>query len=261
MAIIVRDSNGGTHVLEPTGVGLGIGTTQVARTLEVAEIIMTRFVPDGPGPAAALSAHEDGLASLWTNKSYTPDKPTRGFERTINMKNGNVGIGGSKDSNALDPKERLVVVGNIMVTGKVKTAGADCAEEFNLESGQTPTPGTVVVFNEEGDLTECLEGYDRKVAGILSGAGSCSPGLLLGEPSDPETASARAPLALVGRAYCKADATYAPIKVGDLLTTSPTAGHAMKANDSTRAFGAVLGKAIQPLESGQGLILVLVTRQ
>jgi hypothetical protein len=67
------------------------------------------------------------------------------------------------------------------------------------------------------------------------------------------------PLALNGKVFCKADAVYAPIAVGDLLTTSSTRGHAMKASDATRAFGAVIGKALQPLAEGQGLIPMLVT--
>ena len=67
------------------------------------------------------------------------------------------------------------------------------------------------------------------------------------------------PLALTGKVYCKADASFAPIAVGDLLTTSPTPGHAMKAHEPGRAFGAILGKALRPLPEGQGLIPVLVT--
>ena len=56
--------------------------------------------------------------------------------------------------------------------------------------------------------------------------------------------------------------TWQAVEIGDLLTTSNTAGHAMKAVDHGRAFGAVLGKAMQPLAKGQkGLILVLVALQ
>jgi hypothetical protein len=67
-------------------------------------------------------------------------------------------------------------------------------------------------------------------------------------------------LALVGRVWCKVDATV-PIEVGDLLTTSPLVGHAMKVVDHARAAGAVLGKALRPLPAGTGLIPVLVTLQ
>jgi hypothetical protein len=66
---------------------------------------------------------------------------------------------------------------------------------------------------------------------------------------------------LAGTAYCKVDATYGGIQVGDLLTTSPTPGYAMKVTDASRAFGAVLGKALRPLASGTGLVPVLVALQ
>ena len=65
----------------------------------------------------------------------------------------------------------------------------------------------------------------------------------------------------MGKVYCKVDADHAPIKVGDLLTTASTPGHAMKATDALRAFGAVIGKALQPLQSGTGLVAVLVALQ
>jgi hypothetical protein len=71
----------------------------------------------------------------------------------------------------------------------------------------------------------------------------------------------RVPLALSGKAFCKVDATYAPVEIGDLLTTSPTLGFAMKAMDPRKAFGAVVGKALRPLPCGQELIPVLLALQ
>jgi hypothetical protein len=68
-------------------------------------------------------------------------------------------------------------------------------------------------------------------------------------------------VALAGRVMCKAEARSAPIEVGDLLTTSATPGHAMKAADPGRAFGTVIGKAMAPLAAGEGMIPVLVTLQ
>jgi hypothetical protein len=50
----------------------------------------------------------------------------------------------------------------------------------------------------------------------------------------------------MGRVYCKVDATYSPIEIGDRLTTSPTPGHAMKAVDPGRAFDAVIGRLCAP---------------
>ena len=69
------------------------------------------------------------------------------------------------------------------------------------------------------------------------------------------------PVALAGKAYCKVDAGYGLIEAGDLLTTSPTAGHAMKVIDTEKAFGAVIGKALRPTTSGTGLIPVLIALQ
>ena len=71
----------------------------------------------------------------------------------------------------------------------------------------------------------------------------------------------RMPIALSGKVYCKVDANYEPIEVGDLLVTSPTRAHAMRANDPMQAFGAVIGKALRRLESGCDLIPILVSLQ
>jgi hypothetical protein len=115
-----------------------------------------------------------------------------------------------------------------------------------------------MVLEENGALRPSDKSYDRKVAGVISGAGDFRPGLILDRQ---RAAERRLPLALVGKVYCKADATFGPIEVGDLLTTSPTPGHAMKASDPVKAFGAVIGKALRPLERGAGLIPILIALQ
>ncbi len=57
-------------------------------------------------------------------------------------------------------------------------------------------------------------------------------------------------------AACKVDAGYGSVRPGDLLTTSPTPGHAMLALDPRP--GTILGKALESLDAGTGLIKVLV---
>ena len=119
-------------------------------------------------------------------------------------------------------------------------------------------PGTVMVINDEGALCESQKAYDTRVAGVISGAGSYKPALIL----DKQVSSRnRRPIALMGKVYCKVDAQFGAVDVGDLLTTSPTPGHAMKTSDPFKAFGAVIGKALRPLTEGQGLIPVLVALQ
>lgn len=61
--------------------------------------------------------------------------------------------------------------------------------------------------------------------------------------------------------HCKVDADIASIKAGDLLTTSPTKGHAQKVIDHKKAVGAIIGKALESMKSGKGKIPVLVTTQ
>ena len=167
-------------------------------------------------------------------------------------KAGNVGIG------TLTPQAKLHVQGDIIATGDIVLQNADCAEEFAVKDVELIEPGTVMVLGEEGSLCQSTHAYDKKVAGVISGAGDFKPGLIL----DRQAGSTdRLTISLMGKAYCKVDAQYAAIEVGDLLTTSPTSGHAMEATDPTKAFGAVIGKALKPLKEGTGLIPILISLQ
>jgi hypothetical protein len=69
------------------------------------------------------------------------------------------------------------------------------------------------------------------------------------------------PLAIVGIVPCKVTAQDGPIEVGDLLVSSSRPGYAMKGTDRSRMLGAVVGKALEPLGKGIGVIQVLVTLQ
>jgi len=69
------------------------------------------------------------------------------------------------------------------------------------------------------------------------------------------------PVALTGRVYCWVDATHNAVEPGDLITTSDTPGHGMKASDHTKAQGAIIGKAMTSLPEGKGLVLMLVSLQ
>ena len=140
------------------------------------------------------------------------------------------------------------------------TGGADFSEQFDVSCGSA-TPGSVVSIDPSspGELCLSSSAYDRRVAGIISGAGGVKPGLLMGQRGT--AADGQHPVALTGRVYCKVDASYGAIEPGDLLTTSPTTGHAMKVTDHSKATGAILGKAMTALESGRGLVLVLVSLQ
>jgi NAD(P)H-hydrate repair Nnr-like enzyme with NAD(P)H-hydrate dehydratase domain len=63
----------------------------------------------------------------------------------------------------------------------------------------------------------------------------------------------------MGKVWCMANADVAPIRPGDLLTTSSISGHCRRVTEPARAFGAVIGKALTALASGRGLVRVLVS--
>jgi hypothetical protein len=159
----------------------------------------------------------------------------------------------------------LTVKGNILVRSKSTGMnvlelgeGLDYAEGFDVTEDADIEPGTVLVIDcdNPGKLTVSRSAYDSKVAGIVAGANGIGSGVRLGVGQFDHD------VALAGRVYCKVDATQAAVLAGDLLTTSDTAGYAMKATDYDRARGAVLGKAMQKLQLGhKGQILVLVTLQ
>lgn len=157
------------------------------------------------------------------------------------------------DRLTIDPSGLVSVKQSLEIRG-----GADIVERF--ETAEGAEPGTVVVIDPEnpGELLPSSEAYDSKVAGVVSGAGGVHPGLCLSQEGalDGETL-----VAMNGRVYVKATASNGAIRPGDLLTTASLPGHAMKATDHGRAFGSVIGKAMSSLESGEGLVLVLVNLQ
>ena len=148
--------------------------------------------------------------------------------------------------------------GDVEVTGDIRLVNADCAEDFDVSGAVKVEPGTVMVLGHEGALFESQQAYDKRVAGVISGAGDYKPGIVLDKR---QTSGNRQPIALMGKVFCKVDTQYGAIEIGDLLTTSPTPGHAMKTSDPFKAFGAVIGKALHPLKEGQGLIPILVALQ
>lgn len=140
------------------------------------------------------------------------------------------------------------------------TGGSDLAERFQVSDGATAEPGTVMVIDPDnpGHLTPATTAYDRKVAGVVSGAGDVATGLVLHQEGVLEGDTI---VAIAGRVYVQAEALSGPIMPGDMLTTSDMPGYVMAAADHDRAQGAVIGKAMTGLSSGTGLVLVLINLQ
>jgi hypothetical protein len=122
------------------------------------------------------------------------------------------------------------------------------------------SPGTVVILNRErnNEVMASSKSYDTTVAGVVS----AQPGISLGvEGPGMEQ------IATTGRVKVRVDASLKPIQIGDLLVTSDTLGTAMRSEPMAingREFhqpGTIIGKALEPLQSGIGEILVLLSMQ
>jgi hypothetical protein len=227
--------NAAMYLQDGTG-RLGIGTSGPGYLLDVADRMRVRqngansagmFFYQGGNDQAFVGMPDDNHVGFWGNVTgwaFTMDK--------------NTGLTSTK---------------TLQITG-----GSDLAEHF--EVAEEVQPGMVVAIDPQnaGKVMLARGAYNRRVAGVISGAHDLSAGMLLPDPSGAQNAMA---VTLSGRVWVYCDADRNPIKPGDLLTTSDTPGHAMKATNYTKAQGAIIGKAMTSLKAGQGLVLVLATLQ
>jgi hypothetical protein len=125
-------------------------------------------------------------------------------------------------------------------------------------------PGDVLALDPDhgGALIRATEPNSRLVAGVYSSNPSI---LAVGAHGMDDKRPGEVPVALLGIVPTKVTAANGPIQVGDLLVTSSQPGRAMKARPDVvngvlvYPTGAILGKALDPLPQGVGVIRVLVT--
>ena len=143
-------------------------------------------------------------------------------------------------------------------------AGSDFAEALPVKGGKLGyEPGDVLVISRGagGSVEKSSSRYDRSAIGVYS----TRPGFVGADKNgdtrmDPDDV----PVAITGIVPTKVTAENGPIDAGDLLTTSSTPGHAMKAKPVSVAgveiypTGTILGKALEPLAGERGVIRVLV---
>ena len=234
---------------------VGIGTVNAATKLHVegTDIVQATIKSNDERAILVLDSNPVGLAGryVWTLESGL---------------SGTAGVFGIYDRNAGKERLKIYPTGLVSVNSLEIRGGSDFSENFDISDTATNgatqlKPGLVVSINpaQPGKLLLSARAYDRRVAGIISGAGDIKPGVVMSQ--EGSVADGRHPVALSGRVYVWADTARGAIKPGDLLTTSPTPGHAMKVTNPARAQGAIIGKAMTGLKSGRGLVLVLVTLQ
>ena len=154
---------------------------------------------------------------------------------------------------------RVDTTGTVYAFGAFSPGGADYAESVAITGVRSDfRPGDVLVISSDSDRSFSLseQPYSTNVAGVFS----TKPGVL-GSTHPLEPAADEVPLAMIGIVPCHVTAENGPIHRGDLLVTSTRVGYAMRGTDRSLMLGAVVGKALQPLESGEGEIEILVTLQ
>lgn len=121
---------------------------------------------------------------------------------------------------------------------------ADLAENYLADADYTP--GTVVVFGGDKEITTTTTFADPRVAGAIS----TDPAYLM------NGACGGLPLALRGRIPCQ---VVGPVTKGDLLVTSQQAGYAISVGASLAFSQAVFAKALETdLTDGKKIIEVVI---
>ena len=149
--------------------------------------------------------------------------------------------------------------GSVFAAKGFFTGGVDYAESVAVTGERVGyTPGDVMAIDEKApdgfSLTHTA--YSTLVAGVYS----TQPGMLAStHPMEPEKFAAEVPLAMFGIVPCKVSAENGAISRGDLLVSAATPGYAMKGTDKNKMLGAIIGKALDPLPQGTGVIRVLLS--
>ena len=244
----IQDANGSVAIFTESGFSSGIPAV---------------VIQDGTNTVQIKA--QEGIQIVGFQPFFTLSDSNSGFKRgCIQTANGDLvlytdsGLASQSPAMVIKDGTGVNMKGHLAIAGSVSVVGADCAEHFDVAPDTECEAGTVVVINNEGYLEPSSIAYDKRVAGVVSGAGNFQPGIVLDQHRSED---GQLPIALVGKVYCKVDAQSAAIEVGDLLTTSESPGCAMKASEASRAFGAVIGKALRPLSHGIGLIPILVALQ
>jgi hypothetical protein len=177
---------------------------------------------------------------------------TAGEYRMVISAAGNVALGGNADFYA---NNTLGVKGNIAASGTIVAgvANPDVAENITASEKEVEAADVVSVDPRGGErIVRSRRAYDTTVIGIIS----TKPGLVTnGQESDVDASKTPDPnqrLMLEGGA----------IKPGDLLTSSDTPGHAMKAVDPWR--GGIIGTALTAFDgkaTKTGKVIVFVRPQ
>jgi hypothetical protein len=156
------------------------------------------------------------------------------------------------DYDPADLRFRVSNVGNVFADGSFTGGGADFADLLPVESGAGP--GDVLCMGADGIAVRSSEALDPTTIGVYS----TEPGFIAGGNEEDQSAVGKTPVAMMGVVPVKASAENGPVQIGDLLVSASLPGYAMRCEGVETCFGRVIGKALEPLDAGTGLIQILV---
>jgi hypothetical protein len=271
-------SNGSTNDLTLSGGKVGIGAVAPQFPLDIKADVTTPLRITGaanPGFVVAVNGTTKltvGIPTLpgnFINNSLANDVTIRAdgggkilfstaTDGTTNDLTLAGGAGGYVGIGIANPQYKLHVAGAIKADQVIGAVYQDVAEW--VPASEEMRAGTVVVVDPDADngVMPSSQPYDTRVAGVVS----AQPGVILGVEG-----ASKAKVATTGRVKIRVDATRAPIRAGDLLVTSAKSGTAMRSEPidlggrKIHQPGTIIGKALQPLKSGEGEILVLLSLQ
>jgi len=269
---------------------VGIGTGAQQTSLEVSGpsvngygqfAIYNSGSSSGPGMTFYNNA-QPGLRAF-IDMDVATDAAGAGVFRFQNMNNGSYGsislnpVGGNVGIGTTAPGAKLEVDGNVKLTagsgasitfqdGSVQSVaytgvlpGGDYADSVDVTGDRAKyDAGDLLVIDPDhpGKFLKSAVPYSTSVAGIFS----TKPGTVGRRQTGPKSPD-EVPMAMVGIVPTKVTAENGPIHPGDLLVTASMTGYAMKGTDRSRMLGAIVGKALGSLDSGTGVIEVVVTLQ
>ena len=219
---------------------VGIGTTNPASLFSVGA--SSQFQVNASGAVTSGSIVSSGPVGIGVSPQYTLDVAGQIHASQAIYASGGITF---SDGSSLSSANTL--------------CGGDYAESVDVTGGWANyAPGDVLVIDPDhpGKFVKSSEPYSTAVLGIYS----TKPGMVGRRQTSPKSAD-EVPMAMIGIVPTKVSVENGPIKPGDLLVTSSTPGYAMRGTDRGRMLGAVIGKAMAPLDSGTGVIEMGVTLQ